>query len=288
MKRKKVFRLAAICLLAATLLAGQTALSEGLFLYEIEYDDSMTQDYSKTYYPFPETILYMYDLEDNQVLVMLLDKDDYPSASEYLENAYADLNETCEVLSYSGVYNYTLPSGAPAMMTQAIADEDGVNYKEYNMLTDYDDYLLVIRISAAMSEQRDEQWADEFFETFVSEKLEIKKIAVDSRGIGYVKELTQDERGALILSCELVELVQGADEYDYFVQRTGEAGVYAFAEDARVYLPDAADFSEVRRLSSADEIIQALRECVDVQPDFIVEFALLNGEIIWLDYCDLV
>lgn len=278
-----------LCLCALLALVGGIALAEDTCLYEIQYDDSMTQGFTKTYNPFPETILFLYDEQDDQVLVMLLDKASYPSTRAYLENAYEELKEYQDISGYTGVMDYSLPSGEDALMTQLIVEEDDANFKEYSLMSDAGDYFMSVQISIALTKEHDERWADTFFETFLNDSFALTAIPIDDKKVGYVRGMERAEAGNLILNIELVEFIAGEDEYDYSIKSLGEALTsYTIMPGARVYLPRANEFYQIDRLNTPDEIETRILECQKVQPDFLIEMALKDNEIIWLDYCDLI
>lgn len=271
------------CFLMALLLLGTAAIAEesGVTLYEAVYDETLLTGWYQSLYPFPETLLYANE-EENQILVLLLSKQDYPDAQSYISEIYESTQEFATATDYTGLVDWDgAQLGAGSMASYMARYEDDA-YTERIYAVDYDaQHLLVIWFTMT---GEDGVWIDDFTSLFLRD-LNIERAQADEWKTGYIRA-AQIVDNQVELTIDYVRFHWGEDAFDYTIEDDGQSALQVkIGPEAKVFIPIAADFSESTRRSDATEIVDAINECLAIKADLLFEVAVRDGQIIWMDYC---
>lgn len=273
------------CMMVLLLALSLPTYAEGVTMYQLSYNDSMVEDWYKSAYPFPETLLYLNQNED-QVLVMSLDKQQYASADAYIADYIDNVKGYANVTISSGPADWNAPWGSVGKVsgfTSEIIEGDETYISKYRLYAaDYEDALFVVEMT--FSQERDDEWIGKFADTFLDGQFAIRKETADELKTAYVKAMEVGADGSLVLTVDYVELVAGEDEYDYTIQDDGNPEVQVTASaNAQIYIPDVENFGESVRIENPAAAVAAFNACYAQNPEVLFELVFKDGLVVWMD-----
>lgn len=274
-------------MMAVLLLLGASAVAEeknDTTLYVAKYDEAMLTGWYQSLYPLPETLLYANEEED-QILLLLMEKAEYPTAQSYLDEVYETTQEYATVTDYSGVQEWDGAQLGKGQKIGYVARFEDEAYSERVYAAEYgEEHVLVVWFTLT---GEDDEGIEEFTSAFLS-GLSIERTPFDEWKTGYVRaaQLSGDQ---VELSIDYVQFDWGDDAFDYTIEDDGENALQVkIAPDASVFIPNAVDFAESMHVRDGAEIVEAIENCLSTNEDLLFEVAILNGEIVWMDYCYVV